>query len=172
MESKELTNPMIKRTKPPTVLDGFLQPGFPMAKVFTCFFLSECIVFLKTGSFGTNMAGTMRASQGGYTSTGLITGAIGGIADLFNDEDRINKASAVAGYSPENMVAAHKRNFMLTYEQIKSVEIKGPNFAGEIRIIINADKTRKFRIDRQSRDSAKYIERVFNEFLSGKIQKK
>ena len=172
MKPEEVTNYASQPTKSPTVLDGFIQPGFPVAKVFTCFFLNNCLVFVKSGSFGTNIASTMRASQGGYTSTGLITGAIGGIFDLFNDENRIKKASEVAGYSPKNMVATHKRNFMLTNEHIKSVKIKGPNFAGEIRIIIDADKTHKFRIDRQSKESAKYIEHVFNEFFPGKIQKK
>lgn len=171
MENKEYIN-SIQPPMLPTVLDGFLQPGFPLAKVFTCFFLNDCLVFVKTGSFGTNMSDTMRASLGGYTSTGLIAGAIGGVVDVFTADSRIKNATQVAGYSRENMVAAHKRNFMLPYQQITLIEIKGPNFAGELKVIFHSEKIHKFRINRQSKASANYIEQVFLKFLPGKIQKK
>jgi len=61
---------------------------------------------------------------------------------------------------------------MLLYDEVEIIEIRGPNFARELRIIVNAAKIHKFRMDRQSKESAKYIERVFNEFLPGKVVKK
>lgn len=172
MEPEQATNFKSQHTMLPTVLSGFLQPEFPAARVFTSIFLNNCLVFVKTGSFGTNMAGTMQATLGGYTPTGLIAKAIGSIVDFYNAESRAKKTSDIAGFSPENMVAAHKRNFMLLFDEIKSVEIKGPNFAGEVKVVVSAGKTHKFRIDRQSKESTKYIERVFNEFLPGKIVRK
>jgi len=172
MESETNTNPGGQQTKPPTVLDGFLQPSFPFAKVFTCFFLNNCMVFTKTGSFGTNAAGTMRGSLGGFTPAAMVAGAVGTLVDMHNDGSRAEKAAGMSAYSPENMVAAHKRNFMLPYGDVRNVELKGPNFAGEFKVIVYADKIHKFRIDRQSKASAQYIESVFNQFLPGKIIKK
>ncbi len=160
------------QNKPPTVLDGFTQPGFPFAKIFTCFFFNNCVVFAKTGSFGINSSGTIRGVLGGFTPTALIAGAIGLIFDMRNDQRRSNRAMEMADFNPENMVYNHKLNFMLLYDEVENVEIKGPNFARELRIVVNASKIHKFRIDRQSKESAKYIERVFNEFLPGKVVKK
>lgn len=53
---------------------------------------------------------------------------------------------------------------------IEKVEMKGQNFAYEIRLTFYArgDK-HKFRIDNQSKASGKYIRQVFQEFLPGKI---
>jgi hypothetical protein len=157
---------------PLTVIDGFMQPGFPLAKVFTCFFFPDGIVFAKTGSLGTDMAGTLRASLGGYTADAMIAGAIGGIADHFNSNKRIARASEIVEYQPESIVATNKRNFFLNYHQIQQLEMKGPNFSGEVRIIITAEKRYKFRINRQSKASAQYLEKVFTKFLSNKFQKK
>lgn len=111
----------------------------------------------------------MRGYLGGYTPDAMVTGAIGTLVDSFNDESRVSKAAEMAGYSPEDMVAAHKRNFMISYSEVESVEIKGPNFAREVRIIIQAGSRHKFRIDRQSKESANYIRKVFNEYLPGKV---
>jgi len=155
------------QTKPPTILDGLIQPHFPFARVFTCFFLKDCLVFTKTGGCGTNASGTMRSALGGFTPAAMLASAIGTIVDMFHDQSRASNAAGMAAFSPENMVASHKRNFMFSYCEIKSVEIKGPNIAGELKVIINADKTYKFRIDRQSKESANYIRRVFNEFTNG-----
>ena len=155
------------QTRPPTVIDGFIQPHFPFARVFTCFFFTDCLVFSKTGSGGTNTAGSMRSALGGYGTDAMITGGIGTIVDIVTSEKRGNKAAGLAAFSPEDMVAAHKRNFMLSYGAIQGVEMKGPNIAGELKVIITADKVHTFRIDRQSKESASYIKRVFNEFVHG-----
>ena len=160
-----------KAPKPPTIIDGMMQPGFP-AKVFTCFFLSDCLVFVKTGSFSTDMAGTMRASLGGYTGDAMILGAVGSIADYHNQQKRMENAAHVAGWDPEQMVAAHKRNFMLLYSAISKIELKGPNLFREVRVFIEAGKTHKFRLNNQSKTVFAYNEKVFNEFLPGKVQKK
>lgn len=156
----------------PTVLGDFLQPGFPTAKVFSVFFLENKLVFTKTGSGGTDTAGKMRAGLGGFTSTAMIAGAIGTLVDSDSAKSRSDKASQMAALNADDMVKAHKLNFMLSYDNIKSVEIKGPNFAGELKVMVNADKTYKFRIDKQSKDSARYIEKIFNEYLPQKVIKK
>ncbi|HBL75625.1 MAG: hypothetical protein A2W90_05040 [Bacteroidetes bacterium GWF2_42_66] len=171
MHTEPINNPenTPQAPKPPTIIDGMMQPGFPTAKVFTCFFLSDCLVFVKTGSFSTNMAGTMRASLGGYTGDAMIMGAIGGIADYHNQQKRMKNAVHVAGWNPEQMVAVHKRNFMLPYSAINTIELKGPNFAGEVRVIVEAGETHKFRLNRQSKASFAYCEKIFSEFLPGKV---
>ncbi|MFH2094590.1 MAG: hypothetical protein ABIJ16_02725 [Bacteroidota bacterium] len=157
--------------KPPTVLDGLLQPGFP-AKVFTVFFLNDCMVFAKTGSFGTAMGSTMQASLGGFTGAGMIAGAVGGLADAGNASNRADKAAGLAGLDPQQIVAAHKNNLMVPYGALRGVELKGPNFAGELKVIVDAGSSHKFRMDKQSKASAAYVEKVFNEFLPGKVRKR
>lgn len=154
----------------PAVLDGLVQPSFPFARVFTLFFIHDYLVFTKTGSFGTNASGILRGSLGGYTPEAMVAGAIGTLLDQHNDEARRLEASALAGFSPENMVAAHKRNFMISYENVESIEIRGPNFAGELRIIVMAGGRHKFRIDKQSKASAKYVKDLFLRFLPGKVK--
>lgn len=158
--------------KPPTIFDGFVQPGFPLAKVFTCFFLRDCLVFVKTGSLSTNMGGSIRTSLGGFTGDALILGAMGSIADQHNRENRMEKAASVASWNAEQMVAAHRRNFMLRFSEIEIIRLKGPNFAGELRVIIESGKSYKFRLNNQSKNSVAYLEKVFNEFLPGKILRK
>jgi hypothetical protein len=106
---------------------------------------------------------------GGYSPDAMVTGAIGTLVDAFNDESRGSKAAEMAGFSPEDMVAAHKRNFMISYSEVESVGIKGPNFAREVRIVIQAGSRHKFRIDRQSKESVNNIRRVFSEYLQGKV---
>ncbi len=158
-------------TKPPTVLDGFIQPHFPFARVFTCLFLPDTMVFAKTGSIGANAGGIMRGTHVGYTLEAMVTGAIGTLVDVFTHQSRGANAVEIVAFSAENMVATYKRNFMLSYDDVENVEIKGPNFAGELRIVIYSTDTRhKFRIDRQSKESAKYVRRVFEVFLPRKIQ--
>ncbi|MBU0487012.1 MAG: hypothetical protein KKD31_03570 [Bacteroidetes bacterium] len=166
---EENNTPEMQAPKPPTVLDGMMQPGFPV-KVFTTLFFENCVVFCKTGSFATDSAGTMRSALGGYTGAGLIMGAVGTLVDHTNRESRVNKAAAVAALEPQKIVAAHSRNFMLPYSSITSVELKGPNFAGELRVKVYAGgKKHKFRMDKQSKSTGKYITDVFNEFLAGKV---
>lgn len=155
--------------RPPTILDGFVQPKFIFGRVFTCFFLHDCLVFVKTGSFSTDIGGNIRAALGGATSDAILLGALGSVLDQRNSEKRINKAAAVASWDAEQMVAAHKWNFRLAYNSISVVKLKGPNFAGELRIFIEAGNEYKFRLDKQSKQSAAYCEKVFNEFLPGKI---
>lgn len=173
MKPKEVDHPESSQPKyiAPTVLDGFIQPGF-LPKVFTAFFMKDCIVFVKTGSINTDTAGSIRASMGGYTGDALILGALGSIVDARSRKKRIEKAASVASLEPEQMVAAHKRNYMIPYNTIRQVTFKGPNFAGELRIVIEAGATNKYRINNQSKSSALYYEKVFNEFLPGRISKK
>lgn len=161
-----------QQMKPPTALGNFLQPGFPFAKIFTALFFHDRVVFAKSGSGATNAAGTMQASLGGFTPTALVAGAVGSIVDSVTSDKRAERAAGLAALDPEAIVASHKKNFMLPYGAVKSVEIKGPNFAGEVKVIIVADKTHKFRIDKQSKAAAKYIEEVFAEFFPGKITRK
>ncbi len=157
--------------KPPTVLDGFMQPGFSV-KVYTVFFMKDRMVFTKTGSWATHAAGSMSAAMGG-TAGGRMQGyAIGTIMDHFSGKDREAKAENLAGFDPDMMVAADKANFQTLYGAVSMVEVKGPNFAGEINVKIKADKEHKFRLDNQSKESMKYILDVFQEFLPGKTVQK
>lgn len=162
----------IQNAKPPAVLGNFLQPGFPLAKVFSVFFMENSLVFAKTGSGGTNAAGTMAANLGGFNPTALIASGVGTLVDKHTGEKRSDKTGQLAAFSAAEIVAENKRNFMIPFDAVKSVAINGPNFAGEVRVIITAHKVHKFRINKQSKNSADYIERVFVDFLPGKIIKK
>lgn len=162
----------IQNVKPPAVLGNFLQPGFPLAKVFSVFFMENSLVFAKTGSGGTNAAGTMAASLGGFNPTALIASGVGAIVDQHTDENRSDKTGQLAAFSAAEIVAENKRNFMIPFDAVKSVTINGPNFAGEVRVIITSDKSHKFRINKQSKDSADYIKQVFADFLPGKVSYK
>lgn len=155
--------------KPPTVLDGFIVPGFPV-KVFTCLFFSDCIVFIKTGSFTTNLAGTMHAALGGYSGDGLIMGAMGTLVDDATRENRIAKTAELAAYNIDEIVKAHKRNFKLDYKSITSIEMKGPNFAGEIRFRFYEGKNcYKFRMDKAGKTTSKFVKNILDEYVPNKL---
>ena len=156
-------------SRPPTVLGNFLQPGFPFAKVFSVLFMNGGMVFAKTGSGGTNAAGTLRASLGGSSPVALIASAIGTLYDTKSQDSRSAKTGQLGGQAVQDIVAADKRNFFVPFTAVKQVQVKVPHFGGEVKVIIEADKTHKFRIDRQSKESAKRIVSGFNEFLPGKV---
>lgn len=160
---------MTTSNQAPTVLGNLLQPGFPFAKVFSLFFMENSLVFAKTGSGGTNAAGTMQGALGGFTPEAMISSAIGSLVDSGTAASRAGKTAEMASQNAAAIVASHKKNFLIPFDQVKSVEIKGPNFAGELKVIVEADKTHKFRIDRQSKESAKYVVDVFSQFLPGKV---
>ena len=154
---------------PPTVMDGLIVPGLSM-KVYSALFFSNCVVFIKSGSISTDSAGSMRAVFGGYTGTGMIMGAVGSIIDANSRENRMEKTSSVAQLPPGVIAQMHKNNFLLLYENIKRIEFKGPNFADEVRVKIESNnQTYKFRIDKQSKSSAKYYRDVFERFLPQKV---
>jgi hypothetical protein len=153
----------------PTVVDGFIKPGFP-AKVYTCLFFESCVAFCKTGSIAPNTSGSMRAFLGGSTGDAQILGAIGAIFDSFTRRKRVEKAAMVSSFEPHDILAAHKRNFILYYDTISRVELKGPNFAGEVRVrFYTPQKTYKLRLDNQSKSSFNYINEIFKKFLGNKM---
>ncbi len=159
----------IPYSKPPTVLDGLIQPGLPL-KVFSVLFFENCLVFIKSGSINPNTSGSMRASLGGYTGAGMVLGAVGSIIDGQTSQSRIDYVSGLATYSPGVIAQAHKQNFLLLYSVIERVEMKGPNFAGEVRLSFYArGEKHKFRIDNQSKASGAYIKQVLETFLQGRV---
>lgn len=161
--------PSAKPATPPTVLGNFLQPGFPFAKVFSVLLMDGVMVFAKSGSGGANAAGTLRASLGGSTPAALVAGAIGALVDAQTAESRAQKTAFLGGQAAQDILAADKRNFLIAFDAVKRVEVKGPNFAGEVKVLIDADKMHTFRIDRQSRDSAARITATLSGFLPGKV---
>jgi hypothetical protein len=141
-------------------------------KVFTLLFFNNSVVFIKSGSFTTNSAGTMRAALGGYTGDGLIMGAIGTLVDDSNRKSRVNHAASLASLSPEQIVQVHKQNFLLLYDTIEKIEMKGPNFAGELKLSFYANgKRHKFRLDKQSKSTVQYYTKIFDEFVPGVLIK-
>ena len=152
-----------------TVLTNFLQPSFPFAKVYSVFFMDNALVFAKTGSGGTNSAGTMSAALGGFTPIALLARAIGTLFDSSSAQSRADKTGQLASQSATDIVDSNKMNFTIAFEAVKNVEIKGSNFGGELKVTIYADKSHKFRIDRQSNASAKYIIDTFNQFFPGRV---
>lgn len=153
----------------PRVLGSFLQPGFPFAKVFTVYFLPDRLVFAKTGTGPTNAAGSMQSALGGFTAAALAAKAVGTLVDASSEASRSANSAALGGLSADEIVAAHKLNFQLPFDAIRSVTIKGPNFAGEVKVIVSADKDHKFRIDKQSKAAAKVIADAFRETLGNKV---
>lgn len=154
--------------RPPTVLDGLIQPDLPV-KVYTLFFLKDRLVATKTGSWTTYAAGTMSSAMGGSAASRSQGCAIGTLMDHFGSNSRGNKAEKLAGYGPDEMVAADKANFQVPYSFVTSVEIKRPNFANELHVKIKAGKDHKFRMDNQSKGSIKYVLDIFQELLPGKV---
>jgi hypothetical protein len=153
-------------TDSPSVLDGFVKPGFT-AKVYTCLFFKECMVFCKTGSFGPNSSGTMSTALAGNIGDSLLLGAIGSIIDSFTNRKRVNKAAELLSLSPEEIAKSNKRNVLVKYSDVKRVEIKGPNFAGELRIRIHtSDNLIKYRLDKQSESLANYTRELFSKFTT------
>lgn len=167
-DDKPITTDDISIQKPPTILSDLIQPGL-IAKIYTIFFMDDCMVFAKTGSGGTDTSGSMRAFHGGAGANALIFSGIGKIIDFHSSQQRGNAAAQYAALNPSSMVSAHKHNFMLTYNSVKMIELKGPNFAGEMKVIVTAETTHKFRVDNCSKSLADYFEKTFNEFLPGKI---
>ena len=150
---------------PPTPLVGFVQSGF-FAKVYTCFFFANCLVFAKSGSFNPDTAGSMQASLGGYTEEAMIAGAIGKIFDSFISRQRNRKAMEVNCTNPESVVAAHKNNFKLDYSDISGVEITKPGWVGETKIKINATDIYKFTMKGMP---VGVLESTFKKFVPGKV---
>lgn len=167
----QASSPDESYVKPPTVLGDFLQPGLP-AKIFTVFFFPDRLVAARTGSGSANSAGVLSTFLAGDIPMRIVGDAFGTIADQFSREDRNRKAAQLAGYDIDTMVATDKANFQLPYSAISGIEIKGPNFAGEVNVKISAGKDHKFRVDDHTKDSVRYIVNIFNEFVPGKVVKK
>ena len=153
----------------PIVLGDFIQPGFPFAKVFSVYFVDNQMVFARVGSGGTNAAGAMRASLGGSTPVAMIAGAIGALVDGETENSRSEKSSQLGSQKVDQMICADKHNFAVPFEAVSRVEIKGPNWFREVKVLIVADRQHKFRVDKQSQDSARTIFSIFQQFLPGKI---
>jgi hypothetical protein len=153
----------------PRVLGSFLQPGFPFAKVFTVYFLADRLVFAKTGTGPTNAGGTMQAALGGFTAAALAAKAVGTLVDASSEASRDANTAMLGGLSPDAIVAAHKLNFQLPFDAVRGVTIKGPNFAGEVKVVVTADREHKFRIDKQSKASAQVIIDAFRDTLGSKV---
>ena len=152
-------------TTAPTPLVGFVKSGF-FAKVYDCFFFSNCLVFAKSGSFNPDTSGTIRASLGGYTREAMIAGAIGKLFDNFTGGQKTNRALEVDYMNPDSIVATHKSNFKLSYTAISGVEIIKPGWSGETKIKINATESCKFTMKGMP---VGVLESIFEKFLPGKV---
>ncbi len=153
---------------PVTVLMDFIQPGFPFARVYSVFFLERELVFSRTGLGGTNAAGTLRGSLGGWSPAALIAGALGALADMFRSDRRVEKTVAAQRCIGEGE-GETEDDFTLPYDSITRVEVRGPNFVREIKVILWAGEERRFRIDRQTEGDAQRIRQVFERFLPGRV---
>ncbi len=153
----------------PVVLDGFIKPGF-IARVYSLLLFPSCMVICKTGNFGSNSAGSMRASLGGNVGDGAILGAIGEIFDSARRNKRMEKAASLLSKSPEEIAQSDRRNYLISYNNIDRVEVKGPNFAGEIKLRIHTPtKTYKLRMDCQNKSSQIFFVNTLVEYLPGKV---
>ncbi|MDX9846644.1 MAG: hypothetical protein RBT74_06665 [Tenuifilaceae bacterium] len=153
----------------PVVLDGFVKPGF-IARVYSLLLFPSCMVICKTGNFGASSAGSMRASMGGNVGDGAILGAIGEIFDSARRNKRMEKAASLLSKSPEEIAQSDKRNFLIRHIDIDKVEVKGPNFAGEIKLRIHtSSKTYKLRLDGQNKSSQKFLVKTLSEYMPGKV---
>lgn len=153
----------------PVALANFVQPGFPFAKVFSVYFMDGQMVFAKVGSGGTNAAGTMRASLGGATPMAMIAGAIGGLLDSATEDRRLARSVQLADQRVAQLLDANRHNFALPLATVTRVELRGPNWFREVKVLISAESEHKFRIDKQSTDSLKAISSVFQQFLPGRV---
>ena len=162
------SNKLNEIIKPPTILSDVMQSGL-WGRIFTIFFLEDGLVFVKTGSGTTDIAGSQRAFHGGYGATANITSGIGKLLDLSFSNKRGEAAVEVASYAPDDMVKLNKYNFKISYKNVSKVEIKKPGFIGEMKIILYADSIHKFKVNTNSEFLIKYYQDTFERFLPGKV---
>lgn len=155
--------------KPPTILSDYVKPGL-LGKIYTLFFMDDCVVFVKTGSGSTSIASGQRAFHGGAGATANIMGAFGTLLDFRNSQNRSNNAAAMASLDAASMVAAHKHNFLYKYNEIQLVEIKEPGMIGEMKVTVHANGEKNtFRISNASKSTSQYSFNIFNQFIPNKI---
>ncbi len=165
----EPDTPPVSGKKPPQVLSGLIQPGLP-AKIYSLFFMDEGMVAVKTGSGSTNTSGSMRAFHGGAGATANIMGGIGTLMDMHSANKRGNYLGQVGGMDTNSLLAENKVNFLIPYDAIQQIEMKGPGWGGEMKIKIHMPgKMHKFRVDTRSDAIAKMFFDAFTKHCPGKV---
>ncbi len=89
--------------------------------------------------------------------------------DHFSSNSRGDKTAKLAGCGPDEMVAADKANFQVPYSFVNRVGTQETQLRQRIAYKDQSGKDYKFRMDNQSKDSIRYVLKVFHEFLPGKI---
>ncbi|GJQ33611.1 MAG: hypothetical protein HBSAPP04_24500 [Ignavibacteriaceae bacterium] len=159
----------VSNKKPPLVLSGLIQPGLP-GKIYTLFFMDEGMVAVKTGSGSTNASGSMRAFHGGAGATANIMGGLGALMDMHSANKRGNYLGQVGGMDTNSLLAENKVNFLMPYDAVQQIEMKGPGMMGEMKVMIHMpDKVHKFRVDTRSDSIAKMFYDVFTKHCPGRV---
>ena len=161
--------PPAPNKKPPQVLSGLIQPGLP-GRIYSLFFMDEGMVAVKTGSGSTNASGSMRAFHGGAGATANIMGGLGALMDMHSANKRGNYLGQVGGMDTNSLLAENKVNFLIPYDAVQQIEMKGPGMMGEMKVKIHmSGKVHKFRVDTRSDAIAKMFYDAFTKHCPGRV---
>lgn len=170
-EKEDVDAPLATNRKPPQVLSGLIQPGLP-AKIYSLFFMDEGMVAVKTGYGSTNASGSMRAFHGGAGATANLMGGIGTLMDMHSANKLGNYLGQVGGMDTNSLLAENKVNFLIPYDAVQQIEMKGPGMMGEMKVRIHMPgKVHKFRVDTRSDAIAKMFYDAFTKHCPGKVSK-
>ncbi len=168
-ENDEFDSPPAANKKPPQVLSGLIQPGLP-GKIYSLFFMDEGMVAVKTGSGSTNASGSMRAFHGGAGATANIMGGIGTLMDMHSANKRGNYLGQVGGMDTNSLLAENKVNFLIPYDAVQQIEMKGPGMMREMKVKIHmSGEVHKFRVDTRSDAIAKMFYDAFTKHCPGRV---
>lgn len=156
--------------KPPEIISNLIQPGL-IAKIFTIFFVDEGMAVVKTGSGATNASGTLRAFHGGAGATANVMAGLGGLWDMKSAKDRSDYLGEVGGYDTRSLISENKANFLIPYDEVEKIEMKGPGWGGELKIKIFAKEIHKFRIDTRSDSLVNNYYKTFCDRFPGRVFK-
>ncbi|HSW67865.1 MAG TPA: hypothetical protein VLH16_04730 [Bacteroidales bacterium] len=155
---------------PHIVLAGFRASGM-IARIYTLLFFHDCIVFAKTGTIVADNSNALITVAGNNPDAGFIITTLRKIHALFSERKPIACPDMFMPLTPQGMASAHKHNFVLKYNDIRSVEIKKPNWLGGVKILINTFETRTFLIDNVSKLMWYYIYRTFETYMPTKVNR-
>lgn len=158
------------QSQPPIVIAGFRASGM-ITRMYTLLFFHDCVVFAKTGTIVPNKSKTLITMSESKSDNRLIANLFNKIIAFFSQNKTISAPELLLPLTPQGMALAHKHNFVLKYNDIKSVIIKKPNWLGGVKILIVTFETRIFFIDNVSKLMWYYILKTFENYMPTKVNR-
>ena len=130
------------------------------------FITPKRIILAKTGGLGANF------TAAGAASAGIVGGLIGAGLDARSQGGMSKKTMEYYTLTPSQMLKRDKKNFQITRDTIKSVEMKPPGFIGqgEIKFKLSGNDKR-FMLDISKEVFTGYVQ-LLSQILPGKVFQK